>query len=109
MDKGDRQSLLASVQENNRILNACEIHDFTRDENRLGSRYTCSRCNGSADGRAANWYRKGVAHGAAIALSIQEAAIEAMLDTGEATDSSLESFKNEIELAFAEFGIKGNQ
>ena len=61
-----REALLGiweSVKANQARLDACPLHDFGELQNKLGARYTCRNCGGSADASAVSWYQAGLAHG----------------------------------------------
>jgi hypothetical protein len=62
------QDIMAQVQVNSSRLEGCAgPHDFAIvEDGRPGAfvkKWRCSRCEGTADGVAVFWYKKGLAHG----------------------------------------------
>ena len=57
-------SILEQVKANHALLETCNRHDFgSTDPRKLGAKYTCLVCGGTADAVAVTWYERGLAHG----------------------------------------------
>ncbi len=51
------------VKANHSVLEACLRHDFgSLDNHKLGAKYTCKNCGGTADAIAVLWYQRGIEH-----------------------------------------------
>lgn len=57
-------SIWDEVKANQARLDGCQRHDFgSQDDRKLGARYACRLCGGTADASAVIWYSRGLAHG----------------------------------------------
>ncbi len=60
----DMLDIWGKVKANHASLEACKRHDFgSLDNHKLGAKYTCKHCGGTADAVAVLWYRRGLEHG----------------------------------------------
>ena len=60
----EMKSIWEQVKANAATLDACAgPHDFQRLEERLLSKYRCTRCGGTVDGTDKLWYERGLKHG----------------------------------------------
>lgn len=61
--------LWEKAQANRAVLDACPRHAFERDVGpngpRLGDKWRCVACGGTADSSAVSWYEQGLKHGRA--------------------------------------------
>lgn len=56
-------SIWDQVKANHARLESCKRHDFgSMDAHKLGAKYTCRACGGTADAVAVSWYRRGLEH-----------------------------------------------
>jgi hypothetical protein len=66
LGRSEVQKIWGEVKANSARLDACVgPHDFQRAEERLGARFTCTKCGGTADASAVHWYQGGLVHGRA--------------------------------------------
>lgn len=67
IDREEIKSLLQMVLENNKILNACPLHEFEPmhpDEHPSAyKKHKCRNCGGAVDSIQRHWYEAGLKHG----------------------------------------------
>lgn len=62
----DSKQIMAEVKANMAKLDGCVgPHDFVRMEEKLFSKFRCTKCGGVVPGDSAGWYRKGLLAGGA--------------------------------------------
>ncbi len=62
------KDIARQVVENNKLLNACLLHDFIElpvedDKRPWNTKYQCTQCHGTVDHREHLWYCRGREHG----------------------------------------------
>lgn len=60
----DMLDIWGKVKANHAALETCKRHEFSSlDNHKLGAKYTCKHCGGTADAVAVSWYQCGLEHG----------------------------------------------
>lgn len=66
MTEAEARALWVDVQANQRLLESCPRHNFSRALDRPGDRvrprWRCSTCTGTVDSMAKLWYERGLEH-----------------------------------------------
>lgn len=77
LDVGDIETIWAQVQENTRALKACVgPHEFKPDPlgpPKLGQKYKCALCGGTARAEHVHWYLAGLDHGTRFGIEMGQA------------------------------------
>lgn len=61
--KEEGKHMMALIKENHKLLDSCDLHNFTIELKTLSGRvYECSKCGGEVSSEAKMWYEKGIKH-----------------------------------------------
>lgn len=81
LDAGDIETIWAQVQENARILKTCAgPHQFepaSPGPPKLGQKFKCALCGGTARADMVHWYLAGLDHGTKLGADMQQACQQA--------------------------------
>lgn len=81
LDAGDIETIWAQVQENARILKTCAgPHQFepaSPGPPKLGQKFKCALCGGTARADMVHWYLAGLVHGTKLGADMQQACQQA--------------------------------
>lgn len=65
VNKSEQIRIMEQVKQNHKLLNSCNLHDFSIDttpDRTFGKKFKCSNCGGVVDATEKRWYELGLTH-----------------------------------------------